>query len=386
MKPLQHPLWLVGFRPFFALALLAGMVLPVVWILLLAGKVVLPAGALNLFQLHAHEMFYGFGWALMGGFLLTASKNWVSVRGHHGWPLMLLALAWLLERGVMAFANALPAPLFWLGVNLYLPGVILLVMSTLLRHREQDSFADNYFILLALPLFVVVHNLLLSADHFALGWGLTLGLFRVAFLVMLERTLVPFMKGACQVALPRHPWLDQAIKVLGLILVAAPLLPAVLAATLDVLLAMLLLGRFLIWKPHLALRRIEVGIMYLGYLALVAQLLLEAVGLVAARGWIGSLPVHVFTFGVMGLIIPAMVIRISRGHTGRQVVFERWDKAVLWIMILAFITRTVVPQIHPTAYAACLHLAATCWLVAFGILAWRYIPMYLQPRVDGKEH
>ena len=131
MKPLKHPLWLVGFRPFFAMALLAGMVLPVVWILMLAGKVVLPAGALNLFQWHAHEMFYGFGWALMGGFLLTASKNWVSVRGHHGLPLMLLALAWLLERGVMAFSNALPVPLFWLGVNLYLPGVILLVMAVL---------------------------------------------------------------------------------------------------------------------------------------------------------------------------------------------------------------------------------------------------------------
>jgi uncharacterized protein involved in response to NO len=29
-------------------------------------------------------MFFGFGWAVLGGFLLTASKNWVKIRGYHG--------------------------------------------------------------------------------------------------------------------------------------------------------------------------------------------------------------------------------------------------------------------------------------------------------------
>ena len=33
--------------------------------------------------------------------------------------------------------------------------------------------------------------------------------------------------------------------------------------------------------------------------------------------------------GVMGLIIPAMLIRIAKGHTGRKVVFDRGDKAGL---------------------------------------------------------
>ena len=36
--------------------------------------------------------------------------------------------------------------------------------------------------------------------------------------------------------------------------------------------------------------------------------LLESVDRVAQPEWLGSLPMHVFTFGVMGLIIPAMLM------------------------------------------------------------------------------
>jgi uncharacterized protein involved in response to NO len=126
--------------------------------------------------------------------------------------------------------------------------------------------------------------------------------------------------------------------------------------------------------------------MYLGYLAIVGQLLLDGFGRFANLHWIGTLPVHIFTFGVMGLIIPAMIIRIANGHTGRKVVFDAQDKAVLWVMIAAFALRVVVPQLLPGAYAGLIHAAAGCWFIGFSLLAWRYIPRLLQPRVDGKEH
>jgi len=382
----QQPLWRVGFRPFFTLALIAGMLLPTLWVLLLGGTLSLPAGQISLLQWHAHEMFYGFGWALLGGFLLTATKNWVSVRGYHGIALLLPACAWIGERIVIGFGAALPAPLFWLGVNLFLPALVLMLMHTLWRHRASDSFRDNYFFLLALPAFILAKNLLLMPEHFAVGWGLTLGLFRLAFLVMLERTLVPFMKGAWQVDLPRHRWLDTGIKLLGLLLVGGVFMPPALTASLDVLLAALLLARFTIWKPHLALRRIDVGIMYLGYLALALQLLFAAADLLWQPAWTGSLPVHLFAFGVMGLIIPAMVVRISKGHTARKVSFDRGDRLALQIMLLAFIARIVGPQLGLLAYERWLHIAAACWLAAFALLAWRYVPMYLAPRIDGREH
>ena len=184
----------------------------------------------------------------------------------------------------------------------------------------------------------------------------------------------------------RHAALDKAIKLLGLLLVGAGLMPPPLAAWISLLLALLLAGRFFFWKPQLALRRIDLGIMYLGYAAIVLQLLVEFLGQVAAPVWVGALSTHVFGLGVMGLIIPAMLIRIAKGHTGRKVVFEPIDKAVLWIMMAAFLLRVVAPQFLPESYALWLVLAACGWLIGFGLLAWRLIPLLLQARVDGKEH
>jgi uncharacterized protein involved in response to NO len=227
---------------------------------------------------------------------------------------------------------------------------------------------------------------MLSEDHYLLGWSIALGLFRMAFLVMLERTLVQFMKGAFQVDILRHPALDKSIKLLGLLLVFAELLPPLTAAYAGLLLALLLMLRFAYWKPQLALTRLDIAIMYLGYLAIVAQLLVEFLRLGMDMPELVSPSIHMFTFGAMGLIVPAMMIRISQGHTGRKVAFDGMDKLVLKIMLLAFALRIVAPLFDPAHYAWWIASAATCWFAAFGLLAWRYIPMLLRLRIDGKEH
>ena len=366
MKPLAHPLWLVGFRPFFGLACLSGLSLPVLWA--------------------AHEMFFGFGWAVLGGFLLTSTKNWVQVRGYHGTPLAFLVAAWLFERAGMWFGGSWPPMLFRISNNLFLASIVGMLAWTLIRHRRDDSYSDNYFFLLILPVFLAAKNLMLISDYSQIGWSMATGLFRMAFLVMLERTLTQFMKGVFQVSILRNAALDTAIKVLGLILVFESLMPSRLSGWIALLLAVLLAGRFVFWKPQLAMRRLDIGIMYLGYIAIVVQLLIEFVKQNANPAWIGAVSVHVFSFGVMGLIIPAMLIRISRGHTGRKVIFDSVDKMTLWIMMLAFVFRVIAPQVYPAGYTHWIYLAAASWFACFAMLGWRYIPFLVQPRVDGKEH
>jgi uncharacterized protein involved in response to NO len=383
----KHPFWLVGFRPFFSLACIAGCSLPILWILILKGVLPAPSAAYSPTQWHAHEMFYGFGWAVLGGFLLTSTKNWVNVRGYHGGALIYLTAAWLVERLVIAFGGHLPAPLFWLGSQLFLISIVGFLLATLIRHRHTDGYRrDNLFFLLILPTFALAKILILLPDSFHLGWTMTLGLFRVAFLVMLERTLTQFMKSIFKVEILRHPLLDNSIKVLGLMLVASGLMPPALAAAFSLLLGILLLGRFAFWHPLKAFSRLDVGIMYLGYLAITGQLLIEASSLFFNISWVGSVAVHVFTFGAMGLVIPAMMIRISNGHTGRKVAFGAYEKTVLWIMILAFALRLIGPQLAPEIYLRWLDMAATCWFVAFLLLGWRFIPYFYRPRIDGKDH
>ena len=385
MSSVRHPLWLVGFRPFFLLACIAGAVLPLVWAMVFSGYGGLTVSPVDALRWHAHEMFFGFGWAVLGGFLLTSTKNWVNIRGHHGDALAFLAAAWLIERLGMAVGGSWPTALFLLSNNLFLGSIVAMLLWTLIRYRAQDSYRDNAFFIVLLPAFIAAKQLLLHGD-FAAGSEMTLALFRLAFLVMLERTLTQFMKGAFQVNILRQPRLDMPIKLLGLILVGSFLLPADLAAALSLALAVLLLVRFVFWHPLLALRRIDIGIMYVGYLAIVGQLLLVALARVADPGWVGSVATHLFTFGAMRCVIPAMIVRIANGHTGRKVVFSAVDRGVLYLMLAALAIRVVLPQFAPGLYLACIHAAATCWLLAFGLLGWRYIPILLKPRIDGREH
>ncbi len=387
MKLLAHPLWLVGFRPFFALACLAGLSLPLAWALMFAGAVPpAPTFPVSALHWHAHEMFFGFGLAMLGGFLLTASKNWVAIRGYHGWPLLLLVLAWLLDRAVMLFGAGLPTPLFLVAGSLFPGALVTMLLATLIRHRKNDSYPDNLYFIVALPLLLPAKWLLLSESHFADGVAMSIALFRLSFLIMLERTLAQFLRGALQLTVPRYAIVDHSIKGLALSLVAAPFLPPPVATVLTAALTVLLAARWLSWHPWPALRRIDLGIMVLGHLAIILQLALESLAVWHPVAWVGTVSTHLFTLGAMGLIIPAMVIRISRGHTGHKVVFEAADKWVLWLMLGGLLFRIVLPQLFPAAYLTWILATAVVWLVAFGLLAWRYVPWLWQPRADGREH
>lgn len=387
MSFLAHPFWLVGFRPLFALACIAGAILPLLWVALFTGAVPpSPTFAVPMLQWHAHEMFYGFGWAMLGGFLLTASKNWVGIRGYHGGTLVLLAGLWLFERVGMSLGGGWPAALLALSSYAFLATIVTLLLVTLIHYRAGDSYPDNLYFIIALPLFLPAKWLLLTPETFAVGWGMTLALFRLAFLIMLERTLTQFIKGIFRLSVLRSPLLDQTVKALALGLVFAPFLPPALSATLSVLLGTLILWRWAHWHPLRALTRLELGVMFLGMLAMVLQLWLVALAPFISLALVGSVVVHTFTLGAMGLIIPAMIVRIAKGHTGRKVAFDRTDKTVLWLMLIGWLLRVVLPQLDAGYYALWLWLTALCWLLAFGILALRYLPWLAQPRVDGKQH
>ena len=382
----SHPFWSVGFRPFFSLAFLSGLSLPVLWALIYSGVIAEPRTVFSIVQWHAHEMFFGFGWAVLGGFLLTATKNWVQIRGYYGYALMFLVAAWLFERTGMWFERDWPPLVFLISNNLFIVAIVAMLAWTLIRNRKSDSYRDNYFLLLMLPIFLLAKNLMLSADYYLIGWSMTVGLFRMAFLVMLERTLPQFMKGAFHVSILNNLLLNKSIKILGLMLIFASLLPQRLSGGIELLLACLLAGRLIYWKPQLTIQRIDIGIMYLGYMALILQLLIEFIRQIIYPEWAVSVSIHVFTFGVMGLIIPGMLIRITKGHTGRKVIFDTPDKFVIWVMMLAFLLRIIAPLFYPAGYTFWIALAASCWFMCFALLAGRYISFLFLPRIDGKEH
>jgi uncharacterized protein involved in response to NO len=188
------PLWLVGFRPFFILACAAGAVLPMLWALIFSGAgtagrafqpgaVACPRDVLRLRLGRAGRLFadrhqeLGAGPGLSRHGAGRAGAGLVCRAHRHG-----LGGGW-------------PTALFWASNLVFLGSIVVMLLVTLLRYRRQDSFADNYFFLLVLPAFLAAKLLLLSDAYFSTGASMSLGLFRMAFLVMLERTLTQFMKG-----------------------------------------------------------------------------------------------------------------------------------------------------------------------------------------------
>lgn len=387
-KFFQHPFWLVGFRPLFSVAFISGAFLPLIWSMIILGYVSPPLSGIPPINWHAHEMLFGFGWAVLGGFLLTASKNWLKIRGLHGKPLVLAFTLWILERLIIYFLPLEHAPFLirFLALNSFILFVGGYVVFSLIRYRKQDTFSDNYFFVLVLPLFIVSKVFILSPTTFTLGTTMAIGLFRVAFAVMFERTITQFMKNTMKVELLRNKYLNFSIKILVMMAVFQVFMPNFLAIFVLASAATLLLIRFILWKPFLAFKRFEIGIMYVGYMGLVTHLYFEALRIAGFYAAIGSLSTHVFTFICMGLIIPSMLIRIAQGHTGRKLVFTRSDKLAIMIMGAGAFCRLVLTQIFPANYNLWIAFAASGWTLCFSILGFRLIPFLFQSRVDGRIH
>lgn len=380
------PLWYAGFRPFFLLAFISGVAFPLIWGAMFAGWITLPQSAPDALMWHAHEMFYGFGWAVLGGFLLTSSKNWVKIRGIHGKLLALAAGLWVLERGLMLVAGkipVLPRLLLLNGSILFIGGYII---TSLVKYRRKDFYKDNPFFVVLLSVLIVSHSLMLVPQTFSLGTSMTLGLFRMAFVIMFERTMTQFMKNSMKLELLRNPFLDFGIKGLALATVFAGFMPQKVATALLAAFGLLLLTRWILWKPLKGLRNFGIGLMYVGYMGVVVHLALEVLHSTGKFVGFGKLSLHAFTFLVMGLIIPAMFIRICQGHTGRKLVFTVSDRLAIGLMAVGAVLRLVVSQIWLSHYALWIGLSAVAWALCFAIVGWRVGRFVFYPRIDGRIH
>src|SRR6188768_2360618 len=103
-----------GFRPFFLGAGVWAVASMALWIAALVLGLPL-GGAYGAVAWHGHEMLFGFGAAVLAGFLMTAIPNWTGQMPLSGPPLAALAGLWLAGRLAML---AIP----WIGV---VPAVVV---------------------------------------------------------------------------------------------------------------------------------------------------------------------------------------------------------------------------------------------------------------------
>ena len=359
-------LFALGFRPLYLLAgAYAAMSVPL-WALQYVGW--LP-GASPLW--HAHEMLFGYAFAVIAGFLLTAVRAWTGRPTPSGASLAAIALAWLLARlaaPVSLTAAALLDACFALGVAWGIGRPIL-----------ESRNRNWYFILIVLAL-GAASVAFAGWPRMALAVGLDVVLLVVA--IMAGRVVPAFTNNAVTGAgARRNRWVEYgALGTVVLLLLVdlfqAPAWPVALAA------AGLHAVRLALWAPLATRGRPILWILHLSYAWVAVHLALRALAgfdLVAPM-----LATHALTIGVIGGLTLGMMTRTARGHTARPLKVGPWEVSAYVLVHAAAVVRVLLPLAAPAAYASFVALSAALWCAAFAVFTVVYYPILARPRLDGQ--
>jgi len=367
--PPRFALFDLGFRPFYLLAgAFAALAVPL-WAAQYAGW--LPGADL---RWHAHEMIFGYAFAVITGFVFTAVRNWTARPTPAGGALAAIAGLWLLARilavfslRAAAFADAAFALAVAWGIG---------------RPLIAAGNRRNLF-------FVAVVLALGAAGFAAQLWpriALALGLDVVLFVVSVVagRVIPGFTNNAVPGAGARRvPWLDAAALAAVLALLALdaadrPGLAGIVAGAGAVLHA----ARLALWAPHKALRKPILWILHLSYAWIVVHLALRALAGFDLIPY--ALATHALTVGAIGGMTLGMMTRTARGHTARLLAAGPAEIAAYVLVQLAAIARVLVPLAVPAAAFGAMLAAAAFWFAAFAIFVAAYAPILVAPRLDGK--
>ena len=340
------PLFRLGFRPFFLFGALFSALAMLGWLGQLNGWFVLP-GIGNPIWWHAHEMLFGFGAAIVAGFLLTAVQNWTAHPGVRSWPLVLVVVLWALPRTLLPWLGEhntllMAADLLWLPLCAwYLAKPIVLT----------KQWRNLFFV----PLLVVLTLLNAASWLWQAQWAdmehllITTVLLFTTLIAVMGGRVIPFFTARATGMEKAVPilWLERAaLATLWLTLVSWLLLPTPWATSLYLLplyiVAAVLhlwrqlrwrlpstLGQPLLWSLHLAYLFIPLGLLALGALAAGLPISL-------------SLASHLLSAGCMGTMILGMIARVSLGHSGRALQVGRRIQCAFALVIMAALIRVLI--------------------------------------------
>lgn len=380
-------LWSLAFRPFFLAAAIWAALALALWIGLFLSGGTLPS-RFDPLTWHIHAMLFGFVFATIAGFLLTAIPNWTGRTPVTRLPLFALAALWLAGRIATLVSAVLP---LWLAaaIDLAFPVALCGVVA-----REIVAARNWRNLMMPVPIAVLGIADLLTYLELAgfgippgLGWRLAI-VGVIALISAIGGRIIPaftrnWLLGRKTAKLPpAHGMIDRmALALLHTGLLCWAFLPA--AKPVGVLLiaaAALNLWRLARWRGFAIVSEPLLAILHLGYAWLVigtamlgASLLSPALPTTAA--------IHTFTAGAIGTMILAVMTRVACGHTGRPLTADRMTTAIYATITSAAVTRVVAA--FDGSSALLLGLSALLWIAAFGLFVAHYGPILTSPRIDA---
>jgi uncharacterized protein involved in response to NO len=382
LKPRPLAVLSLGFRLFYLLAGAFAALSVGLWAAQLSGR--LPAAhVLEASHWHAHEMLFGYVFAVITGFLFTAVRNWTQLPTPAGAPLALLAVVWVSGRVL-----ALTPWREWAVATdtLFALGVAVGIGRPLLGARNARNFFFVFLVLALGAANLVFYSALLGDVPFSPAQALAVGLDLVLFIiaVVAGRVVPMFTNNALPGAGARR---SRAIEIAALGSVLALLLAdlfghAQIAAAVAAAGALAHGARLVLWSPLGTRRNPLLWILHASYAWIVVHLALRGA---AGFEWIApGLATHALSIGAIGGMTMGMMTRTALGHTGRPLAAGRAETASYALIQLAAAARVLLPIAWPAAYLAASVISGVLWSIAFAIFTAAYWPILTRPRVDGR--
>lgn len=374
----------LGFRPFFLLAAITAVLSMTAWPAIWRGVIVAPPYYGSV-AWHAHEMLFGYGVAVIAGFLLTAVRNWTGAPTWTGGRLGLLAALWLAGR-LLPWLGTPPWLVFAID-NAFLP---LLAFSLYRPLWQGQNRVNRVFV----PLLLLMAAANLLSDLQLMGLVEGLGDMRrvmvalvLGLIVLVGGRVMPFFT---QNVIPgfqarQRLRVEQAGFVLIALLVIAEVVaatPAVLSGVLWLVFALVQAIRLHGWFERRVFTMPVLWVLHLGYAWLVLGSVLS--GLAELGAFPGNSALHALTAGAIGVFTLGMMARVARGHSGRPIDVSRLATVAFVAVNLAALLRVFGTAWATARYGLWVDLSGGLWVLAFALFAFEYAPILLRVRIDGR--
>jgi uncharacterized protein involved in response to NO len=363
-------LWSRGFRPFFLGAAIWAVAAIAIWLPFFAGEVAVPT-AFSPVDWHVHEMIYGYGSAVITGFLLTAIPNWTGRLPVAGGPLVLLSALWAIGR-VAVFLSATAG---WVTAALTDTAFLLVFAALAAREIIAGKNWRNAKVA-ALVLMLAAANAGFHVEAAATGTASVsarAGLAIIVFLILLI--------GGRVVPSFTHNWLarrEVAPRPVPLgkpdgaaIVVSAAALLLWVAAPDWKLTGMLLLAagtanvwRLSRWRGLTARSDRLVLVLHAGFFLAALGFLFAGAHSFAPAFISPATAAHVWAIGAIGTMTLAMMTRATLGHTG-QALTASYATQFIYLAVIAAMLARVAAEFFPAAAMPLMYGAVAAWIAAF---------------------
>ncbi|WP_264212608.1 NnrS family protein [Leisingera thetidis] len=377
-----------GFRPFFLGACLFALAVIPAWLLIWQGKLEY-RGPFVATDWHIHEMLFGYGAAVVAGFLFTAVPNWTGRMPARGWPLALLSGLWLLGRLAAAGWLGLPP----LGVMVVDCAFLAAVIAMIAREIIAGENWRNLKVLVPVTLLGVANACfhIEAMTEGAADVSRRLGIAVLIFLIMLigGRIIPSFTRNwLAKQGSEKRPVPFGKFDAVTLVSGAAALLAWTAAPWSAVSGALLLLAgllhalRLARWCGLASLREPLLFMLHAAYAMIPAGL--AAAGAVPFGLLAPAAAGHILGIGAIGGMTLAVMMRATMGHSGRPLVAGPL-LATSFALVLGAAALRLAGSAELAAEWDGISVAAGLWTAGFALMLAKTGPWLVTRRLGPKK-